>query len=169
MAKPELRKLARETGHLVNYNITERSRAIILHQEDGDDSMNVVTYPGLETPLHTHATGKVLLAHMPEPEMNGILEADLSSMTDETITDPEHLQTEIERIREQGYAVDWDQRTLGMGFASVPIVIDEELYGAIGLACPTGRLKETDFQERIVRKLQETAHTITVNFQWGTQ
>ncbi|SEW30876.1 IclR family transcriptional regulator [Natrinema salifodinae] len=167
IAKPELRKVAMETGELVNLNIEERSKSIIVHQEEGDQSLNLGTYPGMETPLHSHAAGKVLLAHLPEDVLERILDGHLEQVTDETITDPATLRTELDQIRDQGYAVDWDQQVPGMGVVSVPILIDGRLFGSIGVVCPTGRLEDTSYQNDLVRKIRETANTITVNYKYG--
>lgn len=168
ISKPELRKLSLETGEIANLNIEERSKAIILHQEEGEQALNLGTYPGMETPLHSHAAGKVLLAYQSEEKRERLLDRRLEKVTDETISDPEELQIELEQIREQGYAIDWDQQVPGMGVVSSPILIEEQLFGAIGVVCPKGRLEDESYHNELIRKIRETADMISVNYQYGT-
>jgi DNA-binding IclR family transcriptional regulator len=56
-------------------------------------------------PLHATSTGKAFLAALPGEELDALLRAPLERFTATTITDPGDLRTELEAVRERGYAV----------------------------------------------------------------
>jgi len=168
VARPEMKRVVAETDELVGLTIENEGRAVVYHQEEGRQALSLGTYSGAATPLHTVATGKAILAHLPESRIEEILETQgLEQRTDQTITDREVLQRELEEIRENGYAVDWDEQVVGMGMAAVPILIDEEVLGSFGIVVPTGRIRDPSYQKEILQKLQEMTNKVTINYQYG--
>lgn len=168
VAKPEMKRVARETEELIGLTIESDGRGVVFHQEEGTQALNLGTYPGAATPLHTVATGKTILAHLPEERVNELVyERDLEKRTPHTITDPDRLMDELEEVRRQGHAVDWDQQVIGMGMASVPILVDDQVLGSFGIVVPTGRIKDEAYQEEILQKLQEMVNTVTINYRYG--
>ena len=168
VAKPEMKRAVAETDELIGLTIENGGRAIVYHQEEGDQALNLGTYTGAATPMHTVATGKVILAHLPEERVEEILaERGLEQRTEHTITDPAELKAELEQIREDGYAVDWNEQVVGMGMASVPILIDGDVLGSFGIVVPTGRIQDKPYQEELLQILQEMVNTVAINYQYG--
>ncbi|WP_311170690.1 IclR family transcriptional regulator [Halobellus ordinarius] len=168
VAKPEMKRVVSETDELVGLTIENDGRAIVYHQEEGRQALNLGTYTGVATPMHTVATGKVILAHLPAERVDEIIdERGLEQRTEHTITDPEVLKSELAGIREDGYAVDWDEQVIGMGMAAVPILVDDGVLGSFGLVAPTGRIREEEQQAEFLQKLREMANTVSINYQYG--
>lgn len=168
VAKPEMRRVARETEQLVGLTVENDGVAVILHQEGGSQALSLGTYPGAATPLHTLATGKAILAHLPDERVAEIIdERGLEQRTEQSITDPDDLLAELDEIRHDGYAVDWDEQVVGMGMAAVPILIEEEVLGSFGVVVPTGRITDDEYQANLLRKLEELANTVTINYRYG--
>jgi DNA-binding IclR family transcriptional regulator len=63
-AKPEIDKLADETGELGNLLVEEHDRGVYLHRVRGDDAVRVQATVGTRVFLHSTGLGKVILAHM---------------------------------------------------------------------------------------------------------
>ncbi|WP_247004709.1 IclR family transcriptional regulator [Halosolutus gelatinilyticus] len=169
VAEEFMTDLADRTGELVSLVVEQSGQAVILHKASGDRSLELGIYSGMTTPLHTNATGKTILASLPDERTDEILDArGLTRVTDETITDEETLRAELEEIRERGYAVDWDQQVTGMGLVAAPIVVNDRLEGAIGIVGPTGRITDEDYQRTLVKTLQETIDSITIKYRYGT-
>lgn len=167
-ARAETAQLAFETGELPTIAVEEHGECVTLHAVKGERSLDLGIYPGLRTPLHSHATGKVLLAHLPNSRIDEILGSGKpKQITAHTVTDVNVLRNELDRIREEGYAVDWDQQVIGMGAIAIPLVVDGELLGAISLSGPTGRIQNEPYQEELLQKLRESANTIMVSYQYG--
>jgi len=168
IAKPSINALAADTGETVNVGIEEGGEWVMLHVVRGDHSLNEGSYSGLRTPLHTHAAGKVVLANLPAERREEIVEDGLTRVTDETITDPARMRSALERIRENGYAVDADQQVLGMGVVAFPISIDDSVVGSVAIVCPSGRLEDDQYRDELIRKVRETAETIVINYRYGS-
>jgi DNA-binding IclR family transcriptional regulator len=119
------------------------------------------TRPG-ETTLHSTATGKLLLAHLPHPRVRGLLTSlRLTKFTSNTIADPDNLLAELELIRCRGYAVDREENLEGVMCVAAPIFNgDGECVGSASVAFPSAgeeRVKE------LVRLVVEAANKISAN------
>ncbi|ELY50444.1 IclR family transcriptional regulator [Natronolimnohabitans innermongolicus] len=161
--------LAEETGEVVTLVIEEAGEAVFLQRESGEKAIELGLYAGLTLPLYSHAAGKTILSQLPSKRVDEIIDTrGLEPVTTETITDRERLREELETIRSDGYAVDWDQQIEGMGTIAVPIVVDDTVEGSIGIACPTERVKNESYRMELVNKLRETNETITIKYRYGT-
>ena len=168
VAKPEMKRIVSETDGLIGLTIENEGRAVVYHQEEGRQALSLGTYSGAATPLHTVATGKAILAHLPEERVDEIIETrGLEQRTEHSITDPAELKAELAEIRETGHAVDWDEQVIGMGMAAVPILVDDEILGSFGIVVPTGRIRDSSYRSVLLQKLQEMTNTVTINYQYG--
>ena len=67
----------------------------------------VYTRFGKKAPVHCCSLGKIILAYLPEPEVDRILkQKPLIKMTENTITDLRVFKKQLAEIRSQGYALD---------------------------------------------------------------
>ncbi|WP_121743140.1 IclR family transcriptional regulator [Natronorubrum halophilum] len=169
VAEEFLKDLADRTGELVSLVVEQSGQAVILHKTFGDRSLELGIYSGMTTPLHTNATGKVILAYLPDERTDEIIETQgLARVTDETITDEAVLRSELDEIRKRGYAVDWNQQVIGMGIIAAPILVEGRLDGAVGIVSPTGRIRNDRYQRTLLQKLQETIDSISIKYRYGT-
>ncbi|ADE01920.1 IclR family transcriptional regulator [Haloferax volcanii] len=169
VSKGEMRSLADATDELVTLFAEECAETVLLHQEQGDQALELGTYPGMKLPIYSHAAGKVFLAFLSESRTREIREnLLLEQQTEATITDPVTLQTEVDRVREDGFAFDWDQQVQGMGAIAVPVVVADTLCAVLAIACPTGRLQDEAYRTELLQKLRETVDSIAIKYQYGT-
>ncbi|MFH5800889.1 IclR family transcriptional regulator [Haladaptatus sp. CMAA 1911] len=162
IAKPVLEQIASETGELATVSVEERGRWVVLHDESGPRSLNLGTYPGRRTPLHSHAAGKVILAHLPDEDVEEILDTHgLDPVTENTVTNVETLREELRTIRDDGYALDCNQQIPGMCVVAVPLLNDATVLGALSIATTTDRLKDSAFRSELIEHVRRGAKTIT--------
>lgn len=77
---------------------------------------------GKDAPIHSTASGKVLLSCHSDTEIESIIKKKgMQKLTGNTITDLPTLMKEIEKIRKNGYAVDNEECEMGHRCVSVPI------------------------------------------------
>lgn len=88
IAKPEMKYLVADTSELVGHTIKYDGKGLILYQEEGEQALSLGTYPGVMTPLHTNAAGKVILAYSSADEVERLLGQLLAQRMQNTITDP---------------------------------------------------------------------------------
>lgn len=169
VARPELARMAEETGEEANLIIAEADQAVIVHAERGERSLDLGDYPGIHTPLHTHASGKAILAHLPDERVDAVIENGLEQITEHTITEPAELRRELETIREQGYAFDTDEQVLGMGVVAAPIGGGDggAVHGAVGFVCPTRRLEDESYVGGLVDSARQASNVIDINYKYG--
>ena len=164
VAKPELERLVDKTGELVSINVEERGRFVILHTEFGSESLRLGIYPGLKTPIHTHAGGKVILAHLGEERFREIIdEHGLEARTEHTITDRSDLFETLTAIREREHAYDREERIKGLNCVAVPILSDDDIAGSLSVSGPVSRMDEDRIESEILPELRRAANIIELN------
>ena len=169
VARPEVERLADETGELSNLLVEEHGKGVYLSRAEGNKAVRLDTYAGMRVHLHCTALGKAILAYLPEERVREILDAHgLPKRTDTTITDEEKLFDELEGIRERGYARDTEERVAGLRCVAAPIRnLNGDPLGAISVSGPTSRMKGERFEEEVPEELISTANVIELNLNYS--
>jgi DNA-binding IclR family transcriptional regulator len=82
---------------------------------------NTVT-PGDQYEAYSSAIGRVLLAVLPQDRLDRFLAAgELVALTPFTITDAAAFRAELDRVRRDGFAVEYEETCLGAASIAVPI------------------------------------------------
>ena len=165
IAKPEVKRLAKETGELSGLIVEEHGRGVFLCRAKGDQAVHVDTYQGKRIHLHTAALGKAVLAYLPDEQVDAIIDRHgLPEMTKRTITDRDELLAELETIRERGIAFDDEERLRGLRSVAAPIRADDDtLLGAISVAGPTSRMQRERFEETLPELIRSAVNVIELN------
>ena len=165
IAKPEVDRLARTTGEHSNLMIEEHGYGVFLYKNEGENAVQLDTYPGMRVPLHMTALGKAIMAHMTEEEIHSIVQSKgLPEATEKTITDQETLQEELADIRQDEYAFDDEERAKGMQCLAVPLQTeDSSILGAISVSATKERMENQKFRDEVKEELRQSANTIEVN------
>jgi DNA-binding IclR family transcriptional regulator len=165
---PEIERLATQTSELVNLVVEEYGKGVYIACERGERAVEVNRYPGLRMPLHSTASGKAILAHLPEDRVDEIIERNgLEPETENTITDREELEDQFQTIVERGYALDDEESIPGLRCVGVAIVDpDGNVSGAISVSAPTNRITDTQFRDEIPDAVRSTANVIELNLNY---
>ncbi|MFV2177269.1 IclR family transcriptional regulator [Actinomadura sp. LOL_016] len=107
VAAPHLAKLNETTGQTIHLGVLEGDDVIYLAKYDSRHAIRMYSRVGLPMPLHATAIAKVLLADLPAARRRRIAEdIEYTRFTDNTITGPRELLAELDRVAEQGHAMD---------------------------------------------------------------
>ncbi len=159
----QLRDVTRETTTLSQFLGSSR---IYLDQYEGPQEVKVVLEAGRPHKLHAGATGKCMLAFLPEEAQESVLAGSLDQLTPATMSDPELLRAELKDIRETGVAVSVEERQRGVGAIASPLFGPHgEVLGAISVAGPTQRFTPEFIAENRPRVLR-AAQTISQKLGW---
>ena len=80
------------------------------------------TRPGAQLEPYSSGLGKVLLASLPQGELeNFIMEGDFVALTPHTITDRNVFKTELEIVRKNGFALDDRESRMDISCIAVPV------------------------------------------------
>ncbi len=104
---PYLQKLSEESRERVNLGTMFDGEIIYLAGVEKPQLPSIYTRFGKRAPAHCCSLGKVILAYLPEEELNLYLEKHpLRKITENTITDVEYFKQHLREIRSKGYAID---------------------------------------------------------------
>jgi IclR family acetate operon transcriptional repressor len=135
-ARPFLERLVDLTGECAHAAVADGGRALVIDDVETDNPLRVVATSGRHVALHCTSAGKCLLAH-------GLadLPASLPGRTPRTITNPDALGAELERIRERGFAFDDEENDIHTRCISAPVYGPGGVpIGCIGIDAPSVRL-----------------------------
>lgn len=165
VARPEVDRIAQETGELSGLVIEEHGRGVFLYRGKGEQAVHVDTYPGKRIYLHGAALGKAILAELPTARVDEIVDRHgLPALTENTITDADDLHAELDQIRQQGIAFDDEERLDGL--RSVAAAVTREsgaVLGSISIAGPTSRLRDDRFRHDIPDVVRSAVNVINLN------
>ena len=142
LARPHLRRLSERCQETANLSVLEGGQVVNLEQAvPREREIRSIGRVGRRTPLHCTAAGKVLLAHLPRQELDSLLASELARYTPRTITDRHELQIELERVRENGYAVALEELETGLNVLSAPVCDGtDRVVAAVSISGPASRL-----------------------------
>ncbi|GGO25364.1 IclR family transcriptional regulator [Deinococcus humi] len=140
--RPYLQELVESTGETAHIAQLYGTTAMYLSQVEPFSMVRMFTTPGSVAPLHCSDVGKVFLADLPTARVDEIIrKTGLPARTPHTITDEPALLAELMCVRAQAYALDDEEREVGVRCLSAGILNGAgKVVAAIGVAGPTSRL-----------------------------
>ncbi|HWG15980.1 MAG TPA: IclR family transcriptional regulator [Streptosporangiaceae bacterium] len=157
LSQPVCEELAQRLGETVNVAVLHDRAVVNISQGFGPSAMAVQNWVGRRTPLHATSSGRVLLAHVDETDVERLLDRPLRRFTPHTTTSLTVLAGELERIRRDGYATSFEQLELGLHAVAVPVFDPRgEVIAAISASGPSYRLSRRRAEE-IVPELAAAA------------
>ena len=140
IARPYLESLVEQTGESATLAVDVDGVAVCVDMVDSPRPHKREVAVGRVIGDTANAHGKMYAASMPEEERVRLLAAPHERLTTKTITDPDELAVELQRVRDEGVAFDIEERNLGTCAVAAP-VRDQmgAVIGSIGVIVPTGR------------------------------
>ncbi|WP_308467084.1 IclR family transcriptional regulator [Rathayibacter soli] len=156
-ARMQLDHLAQRTGEIVLLGILDRGSVLYLDRGEVDDNFAMIANVGRRSPLHTTASGKVLLAYQDAAYVNAHVRRPLRQATSQTITDPAALVNALHRVRARGYALCRQEQEIGLSSIAVPVFGPAGgVQAALAIATPASKFT-FDALPRLLDELQKTS------------
>ena len=168
---PVMRDLVARTRLTCHLAILDGSEAVYIEKVDAPGFIKVDTWVGRGMCVHTTSVGKALAAYLPPPRVQKILDtAGMEKRTPHSITTSAAFFKELERIRDQGYALDNEENSLGARCFGVPIFNQsDEVEASLGLSGTVGQVNPQTLPQ-LVDDLKDAAWRISRHLGWrGTQ
>ena len=167
VARPIMKQTAEESGELVWLFVEEHGRAVYLERAEGDRAVQTSGRRGLRTYLHLLASGKAMLAEMPETRVEQIIDQHgLPQQTAESVTSKEKLYDRLEVVRNRGYAYNRGEEVPGVYAIGAPIMNDGDVQAGISVAGPAARFNDESYDTRMRNTIIEAANTIELNLKY---
>lgn len=120
-AMPFLQSLWETTKAHVLLGVLDGTEALLIERVAGTRGVPAAGRAGGRLPLHASSSGKVLLAYAEPGIRDAVLALPLARYTPNTITNPEVLRLELERIRRDGVATSENELTPGSVSCAAPV------------------------------------------------
>ena len=169
IAKPKLEEIARETGENIWLSVEEDGDIVYLYRVSGKHHIATYASVGHRTKPHLLAAGKVILAHMDQQRADEIIaDLDMSSRTNQSVTDEAELRRQIEQARERGVAYNYQEAADDIHAIAAPIFRPEGgVYGAISLFGPANRLTKQKLKTEYKELALQVAEEIKLRAEYG--
>ena len=154
---PELVRLTRSLNVTSHYAVLDGTDAVYLCKEDPPGlGVQLASSIGARLPSHLTAVGKACLAWIPDEQLPDHVELRLRGVDGERIT-LKQLRIELAVIRQQGFATDNAQASIGIQCVAGPVFDLSGFTGAIGVSFLTGSVASIETTAAQVR--EATART----------
>lgn len=110
-----LRNLVEELGESCNVTAVSGSEVVYLDRVETPEPLRITLQPGSRVPVHCSASGKMILSQLTPAQRKRLLAAaPLERYTDKTVTDPDLIEQELQRVRRDCYAIDDEEFLPGL-------------------------------------------------------
>mgnify|MGYP001824300137 FL=1 len=151
-AAPELRRLNDATRETVHLAVMQGVELVTLTKIDSPHAVRVDTDTiGKANAMHATATGKAVLAWLPEHEMERVIEINgLRSFTPRTCTSFDDLKEQLRHVRRRGFATDDEE--FQPGVYCIGSAVRNSAGGVIAsISCSMPKSRATKAQQIDVR------------------
>lgn len=162
LCRPYLARLTALTGESCNLAVLQGREMVYIAQSPSPHSLRIFAEVGRRVPLHSTAVGKVVLSRMCREEAADLLRAtSLAAATPHTITTLDRLQDELDRVERMGYAIDEQERELGVRCVAAVIPAAGSLHAAMSVSGPAERFSLSSVRD-VAPALQHAAAELAV-------
>jgi len=134
IAAPAMERLRTLTSETVSLYVHDRRHRVCVAVLEGPHPMRWAVPVGDRQPLYVGLTGKAILAHLPEAEIDDILAA-----AERAGADRARIESQLEQVRATGCLGGVDDRVAGVGGLSVPIFDTSGVAAALTISGPSDR------------------------------
>jgi DNA-binding IclR family transcriptional regulator len=151
-------ELARRLHLTIHLGVLEQGMVTYVAKVSVPGAFAVHTRVGAQLEAYCSGLGKVLLAALPEQEVDSfVLDGELIALTPHTITTRAGLRAELKKVRQDGYAMDDREHQIDMRCIAVP-VLDREGRAVAALSATDAAARMTQpRQMEVLAALKEAA------------
>jgi DNA-binding IclR family transcriptional regulator len=154
--RPLVAELAAHLGETCAFTLYEPKTftKVMAVVERGPHPLGYDFAVGTRDGIHAGASGKPILAFLPDADIERYLRRPLPRLTERTLTDPDQLRRQIRQIRKRGYATSRSERVSGSatGIGAPVFGPKGQVMGSIVVTIPSFRWRND--------RLEETARTV---------
>ena len=157
-----IQELARETGLSAGLGVLDGNQVLYIQAAEANVTIKGASRMGDRMPVHATSSGKCILAFLPGSERDRILESlVLAPLTPNTTTSIDVLLSELAVVGKQGYAVNDEERVMGLCGIAAP-VFDHvgNAIAAISVAIPKGVMPECSM-DQVIQATLRSAEMLT--------
>ena len=156
-AAPLVRTLRVQLNETASFFVRDGWEIEAIVTETSEQALRYAVPTGQRLPMHAMASGKALLAALPDDEIERYFaETERVRFTDLTITSEKHIRAQLQQIRRVGFALTDEEFSRGIIGIGRAVSMEGELVGALSVAIPKARVDE-DLRRHTMVLLERTA------------
>ena len=162
ISQPHLEELAEGLHESCSVSVLDGDDLVYVARASANRIMTIALTVGTRLPPYPTSMGRVLLAHLPEAELDGHLaRTKLRKLTEQTIVDEEQLREVLAVVRRQGWAAVDQELEAGVRSIAVPIRDSSgRVVAAINASAHAARVPMRTLEKQFLPRLRETARQI---------
>lgn len=162
IVQPHLERLSRDVGESVSSAVLDGTDIVYVARVPTRRIMSVRITIGTRFPAYATSMGRVLLAGLPDAERDAVLDASAREhLTDRTLTEPSALRAELDRVRDQGWALVDGELEPGLRSIAAPLhAKDGTVVAAVNVSTSATRDPVEALVDRYLPHLLETTARI---------
>jgi len=144
-AEPVTKIINSLCGEAVNLSVFSDGSITLVHKQESRYAFRISTRIGSTMPAYASSMGKCFLSQLTESQIDALYPGDtLEPLTSKTIRSKEVLKEELARVRETGFAHDWEGSYDGvLGIGSLIRGSDGKGTAGISISLPVIRIDES--------------------------
>ena len=163
-ARPILESLSKKSEETSYVAILKDYKAVYLDAIESEQPVRVVSRVGKMFPFYCTDVGKVIAASMDEKNLREYLKhTELKRFTTHTISDLDEMVKQLNKIAKLGYAVDNEERDIGVKCLGAPIRdYTKKVIGAVGISGPSVRFNSKRLKSELIPLLKEATDELSL-------
>jgi IclR family acetate operon transcriptional repressor len=162
VARPILEELQEETNETASLAVLEGTNIRFVDAVESTRAVRVGNRTGLVRLAHTSAVGKAILAELPRGELERRYpDEEPATRTAASVASRESLFAELAEIRQQGYALHWEESVEGT--SAVAVALRDPTgspVASLAIAAPSSRMRSVDAVRAFAPSVVSAAHRI---------
>jgi len=141
VAAPFLRRLSEQYQENIHLAVLDNTDVIFMYIIESPQRVKLAAAIGQRLPAFATASGKAILAYMPEKMVRRILDRGMAQYTSHTLLSPDAYMKGLQSIQEQGFAISEEEYEEEINAIAAPIVdLKGQPIASIAVAGPAYRL-----------------------------
>ncbi|CAM3222982.1 IclR family transcriptional regulator [Deinococcus saxicola] len=166
-AQSEMISLVGDLGETANLAVLRENEAVYIHQVEGSQLVRMFAQLGAGTLLNCSGVGKVLLAwHGEEDVAERLGPQPYAAFTPNSITTLPAYLKELQNVRTQGYALDDEEREIGVRCMAIPLRDHtRQVVASLSISAPTSRFSREQVPA-FYKRMEAASRVISARLGW---
>jgi DNA-binding IclR family transcriptional regulator len=143
IARSELVRLRDLTGEAVHLAIRDKMKAVYIDVVESSHAVGPIAKIGSSSEFHNSAVGKAIAANLPREEQAEVIgRLAMIKTTPASITSRRRLKAHLEEVRQQGYALNEEEESIGIHGIAAPVYGHRgEVVASVCITIPSYRFE----------------------------
>lgn len=163
-AQPCLNSISRTLNESCSLAVLNENEVLYVARSATSRIMSVALNTGSRLPAYCTSLGRVLLAHLPQEELDTYFsKVELKALTDKTVVSEARTREILEDVRQQGYALVDEELEIGLRSIAVPVRgASGNVIAALNIGAQATRVGSKKMKEEFLPVLLRGAQELSV-------